>query len=68
MIITKKEIYRFTCSVIGPRSTIRIFTKPESTVSDYGYAIRDNGQSFDIEYLSDFLALAAVRGCEIKAY
>ena len=68
MIITKSELYRFTCSIIGPVSTIRIFTKPESTIPDYGYAIRDTGESFDIENLSDFLELAAVRGCEIKAY
>lgn len=62
----KPERYYFACSVIGPVSTIRIYTK--SGYPGYGVAVRDNGEVFDIYNLADFLDLAAVRGCEIKAY
>ena len=66
MTITKSERFHFTCFVIGPVSSIRIFTK--SAYPDYGYALREDNHEFDIYNLADFLALAAARGCEIKTY
>lgn len=62
----KPERYYFACSVIGPDSTIYIYTK--SGYPGYGVAVRDTGEVFDIYDIPDFLNLAAVLGCEIKTY